>query len=384
VQGPQDDGAGKRRDRAAGGADALGAGLSFADVAGQERAKQEVRRAGGGAPLEIPALNTSPCRLPLPWQVMEVCDMLRDPSRYQRVGARLPAGVLLVGPPGTGKTLLARVAAAEAGVPFYACSASDFVEVFVGRGPARVRKLFKQVRHPPACLPACLPVLLKCGRGRCLIAAGRHVPLPPQAAENAPCIVFIDELDSVGRSRRMGSMNSEQENTLNQILTSMDGLDTSNNGVVVMSATNRFELLDPALLRAGRFDRIVQVRLSRGLTPHFVSAAPSFTHCSSGQCPLPDRDGRLAILGVHARRFTLAPDVDLDRIAKVRVLKFPSPAIPPRRSSPSPLLSFFSVQLTPGTCGADLGAICNEAAIRTARRGGTDVSSDDFDDALRR
>ena len=210
------------------------------------------------------------------------------------------------------------------------------------------------------------------------------MPLPPQAAENAPCIVFIDELDSVGRSRRMGSMNSEQENTLNQILTSMDGLDTSNNGVVVMSATNRFELLDPALLRAGRFDRIVQVRLSRGLAPHFVSAAPSFTHCSSGQCPLPDRDGRLAILGVHARRFTLAPDVDLDRIAKVRVLKFPSPAIPPRRSSPSPLLSFFSVQLTPGTCGADLGAICNEAAIRTARRGGTDVSSDDFDDALRR
>ena len=123
------------------------------------------------------------------------------------------------------------------------------------------------------------------------------------------------------------------------------------------------------------------------LTPHFVSAAPSFPHYSSGQCPLPDRDGRLAILGVHARRFTLAPDVDLDRIAKVPPVGrqgVPSPATPPRRSSPSPLLSFFSVQLTPGTCGADLGAICNEAAIRTARRGGTDVSSDDFDDALRR
>jgi cell division protease FtsH len=166
--------------------------LSFEDVAGQERAKLEVK---------------------------EVCDMLQAPERFTNVGARLPSGVLLVGPPGTGKTLLARVAAAEAGVPFYACSASDFVEVFVGRGPARVRKLFKD------------------------------------AAENAPCIVFIDEIDSIGRSRRMGSMNSEQENTLNQILTCMDGLDTSNNGVIVMGATNRFELLDPALLRSGRFDR---------------------------------------------------------------------------------------------------------------------------------
>ena len=266
MQGPQDDGAGKRKDRAGSNDDALG-NLSFADVAGQERAKLEV---------------------------MEVCDMLRDPTRYTNVGARLPAGVLLVGPPGTGKTLLARVTAAEAGVPFYACSASDFVEVFVGRGPARVRKLFKQ------------------------------------AAENAPCIVFIDEIDSVGRSRRMGSMNSEQENTLNQILTSMDGLDTSNNGVVVMSATNRFELLDPALLRAGRFDRIVQ-------------------------CPLPDREGRLAILSVHVKKFKLAPEVDLDRIAK----------------------------LTPGTCGADLSAICNEAAIRTVRRAGSLVSPEDFDEALR-
>jgi cell division protease FtsH len=135
--------------------------------------------------------------------------------KYIQVGARLPSGVLLVGPPGTGKTLLARIAAAEAGVPFYSCSATDFVEVFVGRGPARVRKLFQQ------------------------------------AAETVPCIVFIDEIDSIGRSRRMGSMNSEQESTLNQLLTSMDGLDTSNNGVIVMAATNRYELLDPALLRAG-------------------------------------------------------------------------------------------------------------------------------------
>jgi ATP-dependent Zn protease len=260
MQGPQDEGAGRRRDQMVGS-------LSFADVAGQERAKLEVK---------------------------EVCEMLRDPGRYSAVGARVPAGVLLVGPPGTGKTLLARVAAAEAGVPFYACSATDFVEVFVGRGPARVRRLFKT------------------------------------AAETAPCIVFIDEIDSIGRSRRMGSLNSEQENTLNQLLTSMDGLDTSNNGVVVMAATNRLELLDPALMRAGRFDRIVQ-------------------------CPLPDKDGRKAILAVHAKRLSLDSNVDLDRIAKI----------------------------TPGTCGADLAAITNEAAIRTARRGANKLGAEDFEDAVR-
>lgn len=261
LQGPQDEGAGRRRDKTNFGS------LSFADVAGQERAKLEVR---------------------------EVCEMLRAPGKYASVGARVPAGVLLVGPPGTGKTLLARVAAAEAGVPFYACSATDFVEVFVGRGPARVRKLFKS------------------------------------AAENAPCIVFIDEIDSIGRSRRSGSLNSEQENTLNQLLTSMDGLDTSNNGVVVMAATNRFELLDPALMRAGRFDRVVQ-------------------------CPLPDKEGRRAILAVHAKRLQLDRDVDLERLARI----------------------------TPGTCGADLAAIANEAAIRTARRGGGLVSEEDFEDAVR-
>jgi len=262
MQGPQDEGAGRRRDQTNFGS------LSFADVAGQERAKLEVK---------------------------EVCEMLKAPGRFAAVGARVPAGVLLVGPPGTGKTLLARVAAAETGVPFYACSATDFVEVFVGRGPARVRKLFQT------------------------------------AAQNAPCIVFIDEIDSLGRSRRMGSLNSEQENTLNQLLTSMDGLDTSNNGVVVMAATNRFELLDPALLRAGRFDRIVQ-------------------------CPLPDKEGRKAILSVHTKRLNLdAATVDLDRIAKI----------------------------TPGTCGADLAAIANEAAIRTARRGATKVAGEDFEDAVK-
>ena len=263
MQGPQDEGAGKRRDNAL--ADVKS--LSFNDIAGQERAKLEVQ---------------------------EVCQMLRFPQAYAQVGARLPAGVLLVGPPGTGKTLLARVAAAEAGVPFYACSATDFVEVFVGRGPSRVRKLFEQ------------------------------------AATNAPCIVFIDEIDSLGRSRRMGSLNSEQENTLNQLLTSMDGLDTSNNGVIVMAATNRYELLDPALLRAGRFDRIIQ-------------------------CPLPDKAGREAILKVHCRRLKIADNVDFDKLAR----------------------------LTSGSCGADLSAIVNEAAIRTARRQGLEVCATDFDDALR-
>jgi ATP-dependent Zn protease len=207
------------------------------------------------------------------------------------------------------------VAAAEAGVPFYACSASDFVEVFVGRGPARVRKLFKD------------------------------------AAENAPCIVFIDEIDSIGRSRRMGSMNSEQENTLNQILTCMDGLDTSNNGVIVMGATNRFELLDPALLRSGRFDRfnflyIVQKKvlfyhifynffiviilpviiidivlwlcLFRWSIILSVILMNSYKHHHRiVQCPLPDISGRSAILKVHTKKLTLAYDVDLERVSKL-------------------------------------------------------------------
>lgn len=260
MSGPQDEGAGKRKDKTLNN-------LSFSDIAGQERAKLEVQ---------------------------EVCQMLRFPQAYAKVGARLPAGVLLVGPPGTGKTLLARVAAAEAGVPFYACSATDFVEIFVGRGPSRVRKLFEQ------------------------------------AATNAPSIVFIDEIDSLGRSRRMGSLNSEQENTLNQLLTSMDGLDTSNNGVIVMAATNRYELLDPALLRAGRFDRIIE-------------------------CPLPDRAGREAILRVHSKKLQMSSDINLEDVAR----------------------------LTAGCCGADLAALVNEAAIRAARRQDMQVNANDFADALR-
>ena len=261
MSGPQDKNVGNRKDLLM-----EKTSLSFDDIAGQDQAKLEVN---------------------------EVCNMLKNPSYYQAVGARLPAGVLLIGPPGTGKTLLARITAAEAKVPFYSCSASDFVEVFVGRGPARVRKLFQN------------------------------------AATTAPCIIFIDELDSIGRSRRQGSMNSEQENTLNQLLTCMDGLDTNNNGVIVMAATNRLELLDPALLRSGRFDRIIQ-------------------------CPLPDKGGREAILNVHCKKLNVSGDVDLERIAK----------------------------LTPGTSGADLCTITNEAAIRTARRGGAIINNMDFDSAI--
>lgn len=172
--------------------------LSFDDIAGQETAKLEVS---------------------------EICDMLKNPLKYTKVGARLPSGVLLVGPPGSGKTLLARITASVAKVPFYSCSASEFVEIYVGRGPARIRQLFQA------------------------------------ATKTAPCIIFIDEIDSIGRSRKMNSWNSEQETTLNQLLTCMDGLETSNNGVIVMAATNRMEFLDSALLRAGRFDRVINCPL---------------------------------------------------------------------------------------------------------------------------
>ena len=267
--------------RATGGAGIMGFGKStarvieadrptttFADVAGIDDAKQELE---------------------------EVVDFLRDPQKYQRLGGTVPKGVLLIGPPGTGKTLLARAVAGEARVPFITISASEFVEAIVGIGAARVRDLFKQAR------------------------------------ELAPAIVFIDEIDAVGRSRasqvRIGG-HDEQEQTLNQILTEMDGFD-SREGVIVIAATNRPDVLDEALLRPGRFDRRVVV-------------SP------------PDREGRKAILQVHTRGVKLAPDVDLDVIA----------------------------QQTTGLVGADLRNLVNEAALLGARRSHDAVTMQDFADAL--
>jgi cell division protease FtsH len=217
--------------------------------------------------------------------------MLKEPSTYSAAGARLPAGVLMCGPPGTGKTLLARVMAAQADVPFFYCSGSDFVELFVGRGAARMRALFKE------------------------------------AAASAPCLIFVDELDALGkqRSMRIGGSNDEVEQTLNQMLACMDGLETSNNGVVVMGATNRYDILDPALTRPGRFDRVVRISL-------------------------PDERGRLDILRVHTRKLKLAPDVNLQLIA----------------------------DNTPTYSGAELAALANEAAIRAVRRSTDEVRQSDF------
>jgi len=230
-------------------------------------------------------------------ELLEVVDFLKNPERYQRLGGRIPRGVLLAGQPGTGKTLLARAVAGEAGVPFFSSSASEFVEAIVGVGAARVRDLFKQ------------------------------------AKEAAPAIVFIDELDAVGRSRSGGAgfgsgSNDEREQTLNQILTEMDGFE-SDATVIVLGATNRPEVLDTALLRPGRFDRRVTV-------------------------PPPDLDGRRAILEVHTRSVPLDPDVDLGRVAAV----------------------------TPGMVGADLANLCNEAALLAARRSHDKVKHEDFTDAL--
>jgi cell division protease FtsH len=229
-------------------------------------------------------------------ELTEIVDFLRNPERYQRLGARIPHGVLLTGPPGTGKTLLARAVAGEANVPFFSMSASEFVEAIVGVGAARVRDLFAQ------------------------------------AKEAAPAIIFIDELDAIGRSRTAGiaalSGNDEREQTLNQILTEMDGFDSSTN-VIVIGATNRPDVLDPALLRPGRFDRRVAVQP-------------------------PDRVGREKILEVHTRGVPLAPDVDLGRIAAT----------------------------TPGMVGADLANLVNEAALLAGRRNHDKVTEADFADAL--
>ncbi|ALK99759.1 cell division protein FtsH [Massilia sp. WF1] len=245
-------------------------GVSFGDVAGADEAREEL---------------------------MEVVEFLKHPQRYHRLGGRIPKGVLIVGAPGTGKTLLAKAVAGEAGVPFFSISGSEFVEMFVGVGAARVRDLFVQ------------------------------------AQKVAPCIIFIDELDALGRARgiagAIGGYN-EQEQTLNQLLVEMDGFDTGK-GVIILAATNRPEILDPALLRPGRFDR--HVALDR-----------------------PDLRGRQQILQVHARTVTLAGDVDLARIAA----------------------------RTPGLSGADLANLVNEAALLAARRGKDRVERVDFDEAIDR
>jgi len=241
--------------------------VTFADVAGAEDAKNEL---------------------------MEIVSFLKEPQRYRALGARLPRGVLLVGPPGAGKTLLARAVAGEAHVPFFSISASEFVEMFVGVGASRVRDLFTKAKR------------------------------------EAPSIVFVDEVDAVGRQRGagLGGSNDEREQTLNQLLVEMDGFDDQTN-VIVMAATNRPDVLDPALLRPGRFDRQVTVGL-------------------------PDRSGREAILAIHTRHLPLGPDINLENIAR----------------------------RTPGFSGADLANLANEAALAAARRAATTVTMDDFEQAM--
>lgn len=244
-------------------------GVVFDDVAGVDEAKQDFQ---------------------------EIVEFLKKPERFTAVGAKIPKGVLLVGPPGTGKTLLAKAIAGEAGVPFFSISGSEFVEMFVGVGASRVRDLFKK------------------------------------AKENAPCIIFIDEIDAVGRSRGtgIGGGNDEREQTLNQLLTEMDGFE-GNTGIIVVAATNRADILDNALLRPGRFDRQVSV-------------------------DVPDQNGRLSILKVHSRNKRLGDDIDLKEIAL----------------------------RTPGFSGADLANLMNEAAILTGRRNKDAISQREIDDSIDR
>lgn len=247
-----------------------GVKITFKDVAGQAEAKQEVE---------------------------EIVEFLKQPQKYTELGGKIPKGALLVGPPGTGKTLLAKAVAGEANVPFFSLSGSDFVEMFVGVGASRVRDLFKQ------------------------------------AKEKAPCIVFIDEIDAVGRARgknpAMGG-NDERENTLNQLLTEMDGFG-SNSGVIILAATNRVDVLDKALLRAGRFDRQIHV-------------------------DLPDLNERKEVFGVHLRPIKISKDVDVDLLSRQ----------------------------TPGFSGADIANVCNEAALIAARHGKKFVDKQDFLDAVDR
>jgi len=240
--------------------------VTFEDVAGVDEAKEDLQ---------------------------EVVEFLREPGKFQAVGGKIPRGVLLVGPPGTGKTLLARAVAGEAGVPFFSISGSDFVEMFVGVGASRVRDMFEQ------------------------------------AKKNAPCIIFVDEVDAVGRHRGagLGGGNDEREQTLNQLLVEMDGFE-ANEGIIIIAATNRADVLDPALLRPGRFDRQIQV-------------------------PNPDFVGREKILKVHSRKVPVAPDVDLKTVARG----------------------------TPGFSGADLMNLVNEAALLAARRSKRIVTKQEFEDA---
>lgn len=243
-----------------------GKSIKFADVAGEDEAKESLQ---------------------------EIVDFLHNPKRYEDIGAKMPKGVLLVGPPGTGKTLLARAVAGEAGVPFFSIAGSEFVEMFVGMGASKVRDLFRQ------------------------------------AKEKAPCIVFIDEIDAIGKKRdNQLSTNDEREQTLNQLLTEMDGFE-GNNGVIILAATNRPESLDPALTRPGRFDRRVPVEL-------------------------PDLAGREAILRVHAKKIKVAPDVDLAKIAR----------------------------MASGASGAELANIVNEAALRAVRDGRASATQADLEESI--
>jgi cell division protease FtsH len=267
-----------------------GGGLGGFMAIGKSRAKIYVENKTGVAFKDVAGVEESKAEL------QEVVDFLKDPKRYGRLGARVPKGVLLVGPPGTGKTLLSRAVAGEAGVPFFSISGSEFVEMFVGVGAARVRDLFEQAR------------------------------------QKAPAIIFIDELDALGRARGAGGFggHDEREQTLNQLLVELDGFDPST-GLVLLAATNRPEILDPALLRAGRFDRVVLV-------------------------DRPDKKGRLQILEVHAKKVKLASDVELEKIAA----------------------------MTPGFSGADLANLVNEAALLATRRGADAVKSADFNEAIER
>ncbi|WVQ78486.1 hypothetical protein IAT38_000572 [Cryptococcus sp. DSM 104549] len=248
--------------------------VRFKDVAGMDEAKEEI---------------------------MEFVKFLKEPQKYERLGAKIPRGAILSGPPGTGKTLLAKATAGEAAVPFLSVSGSEFIEMFVGVGPSRVRDLFAN------------------------------------AKKNAPCIIFVDEIDAIGKSRGKGGNfggNDERESTLNQLLVEMDGFGT-NEHVVVLAGTNRADVLDPALMRPGRFDRHIAV-------------------------DRPDIGGRRQIFAVHLKPLTLSPSLDMDAIGEKLAL------------------------LTPGFSGADIANVCNEAALRAARRGGDDVTEEDFDGAIER